>query len=422
MNELISIIIPCYNAEKTIKNTLNSILEQSYKNLEVIIVNDGSSDHTLDIANFYSFMDDRVKVVTQSNKGVAAARNNGLSMARGEYINFIDADDNYTNPNALSEMLEKIHQFDADMCVCNFVHPCFSQHLSEGLYDLTNQHDFFTYYQDFFASSMPWNKLAKRKCYTEPFIYGMKLGEDEIFNLENLHNLKKVYVLDKVYYNYYCTPYIPNDNASAITGAMRDSNNRDSVWHTFMKSQHLREDIVNKYFSNYKENMQYIRSFDFLFWVFFLMANNRVPEELLIDTYKGIFSDDLMKKTLEAKAKRGYVFKNITDKEIEKFCSVSYKAFRDIKLHNKALSLYKVLLGIFAEFMINDFDKPVEDDILYSVAQNLKANSTPEAIYTNLLLKGFKESERYYQVKMLEDLDDLDYKMWFNNGILSKVK
>ena len=116
---LISLIIPCFNAAKTLPRTLNSVREQDYKNLEIIIVNDGSKDNTLEVATKYATIDPRIRLITQENSGVSVARNNGLRNATGEYIMFLDADDNYTTPYAISNMMKRLQETGADMSVCS---------------------------------------------------------------------------------------------------------------------------------------------------------------------------------------------------------------------------------------------------------------------------------------------------------------
>src|SRR5579875_322194 len=91
MHPLISIIIPLYNAEKYIIETIDSALQQSYKNIEIIIIDDGSTDSSFNVAETYK--SDNIIVVKQENKGASAARNHGLKLAKGEYIQFLDADD-----------------------------------------------------------------------------------------------------------------------------------------------------------------------------------------------------------------------------------------------------------------------------------------------------------------------------------------
>ena len=90
---LISIIIPVFNVEQYIPQCLSSVLRQSYKNLEIICIDDGSTDSSLDILRHYQQTDTRIRVISQTNKGVAAARNLGLNLASGELLIFIDSDD-----------------------------------------------------------------------------------------------------------------------------------------------------------------------------------------------------------------------------------------------------------------------------------------------------------------------------------------
>ena len=109
----ISVIIPAYNAEKYITEAIDSVLNQSYKNLQLIVVNDGSTDRTLEIINKYS--DNRMKIISIQNGGVSKARNIGLDNAIGEYIVFLDADDKYLL-NAFQKMIEYCLASNADIC------------------------------------------------------------------------------------------------------------------------------------------------------------------------------------------------------------------------------------------------------------------------------------------------------------------
>lgn len=92
-NPKISVIVPVFNVEKYLKRCLDSILTQTYWNLEVLCIDDGSEDHSLEILKFYEKKDSRVRVYTQARKGPSAARNRGLDEATGDFISFVDADD-----------------------------------------------------------------------------------------------------------------------------------------------------------------------------------------------------------------------------------------------------------------------------------------------------------------------------------------
>lgn len=114
MIEKVSIIIPAYNVEREIEESIVSILEQTYDNLEIIIINDGSIDNTFSIIKRYASSDNRIKVINQENSGQSVARNKGLNEATGKYIYFFDADD-FLQKEAIFELVNKMQQFDADM-------------------------------------------------------------------------------------------------------------------------------------------------------------------------------------------------------------------------------------------------------------------------------------------------------------------
>ena len=117
---LISVIVPVYNMEKYLPKCLDSILGQTYKNLEIILVDDGSSDGSGDLCDRYAAKDIRIKVIHQNNKGVSGARNVGLDLASGEYIGFVDPDD-YIAPKMYELLLKHILQDGADIATCGNV-------------------------------------------------------------------------------------------------------------------------------------------------------------------------------------------------------------------------------------------------------------------------------------------------------------
>jgi len=413
MEKLISIVIPCYNAEKTLARTLNSIREQSYKNLEIIIVNDGSKDSTLELANSFSKMDNRIRVIDQANAGVSVARNNGVMSANGRYIMFLDADDNYTTPFAIANMCKKLEETGSDMCVCNFTHPCFEQYLQGGVLDLTDTNQFLAFFQDFFAYGMPWNKIAKRECYTEMFVPGVKFNEDELFNLDNLHNIKKVAIINEVYHNYYCAPYNPNLPASAVNSIYSEDlfwEKKSTIWHMGMKNHEYRVQSLKKFFPSRWQELQYVRSFDFFFWDFFLMAKNRVKEEHIVATCESIFETGLFQNSIQDKERYGLRLKPITKEEIADFVKLAYNAFIDIKTYNKKLSMYQVFLGLFYHKFYELTNEVDTRDILAKCAMNLKNSSSAEGCYVKALLdiKNSDSNENGCKIFMFE----ANMKLW----------
>lgn len=115
----ISVIVPVYNVEDYLSKCLDSIINQSYDNLEIIIVNDGSTDKSGDICEHYASQDDRIILVHQENQGLSMARNNALDIARGEYIGFVDSDD-WIAPDMFYTLYSNAIKYDADISMCNF--------------------------------------------------------------------------------------------------------------------------------------------------------------------------------------------------------------------------------------------------------------------------------------------------------------
>lgn len=119
MNELVSVIIPIYNAEDYIENCLNSIIKQTYSNIEIIAVDDGSQDRSFELCEKYAKHDSRIKMIKKENGGPSSARNRGLECATGKYIAFIDADDVVEN-NYISTLYKLINDDGADIASCGY--------------------------------------------------------------------------------------------------------------------------------------------------------------------------------------------------------------------------------------------------------------------------------------------------------------
>ena len=119
-NILVSIIIPVYNREKYIQDTINSVLSSSYKNIEIICVDDGSTDKSFEIIKNLALTDDRIIIFSQTNQGVSVARNTGLNISKGKYVMFVDSDD-FISPTAISKCCEYLEQFNADIICFNML-------------------------------------------------------------------------------------------------------------------------------------------------------------------------------------------------------------------------------------------------------------------------------------------------------------
>lgn len=191
---MISIIIPVYNAEKYINRCIKSIVNQSYKELEIVIVNDGSTDNSLHICEILAMQDYRIKVISQDNGGVSKARNTGLRLAKGEYVMFLDSDD-YMLPEMCKTMLDVLHKKQADCVICGIQEPEAGLWCPQKSMDYSTLEDFkkdFIYQLNTELLSPCWNKIFKRQLITNLFNEDISFGEDLIFDLEYLNNCTRL--------------------------------------------------------------------------------------------------------------------------------------------------------------------------------------------------------------------------------------
>jgi glycosyltransferase involved in cell wall biosynthesis len=215
----VSIIVPIYNAEKYIGYCINSIVSQTYQNIEIILVNDGSTDASLEICNNYATNDNRIKVIDIPNGGVSNARNIGLQEASGEYIQFVDADD--TIAQCMTEkMCELVENYNKDLAICGFdmitldsnnnVAEKIPFHCETIGYECVLEkkefHDKLC--RILFRTSLleePVNKIYKCKIIKDnniKFNENITLGEDFLFNMEYFKYVNGCVFTKERYYKY----------------------------------------------------------------------------------------------------------------------------------------------------------------------------------------------------------------------------
>lgn len=205
MNKKISVIVPIYNSSITLDRTLNSIVNQTYIDLEIILVNDGSTDNSLEICKKYVRRDNRIIIVNQKNKGVSEARNHGIDVSTGDFISFVDSDDILD-----LDFFEKLHNnfeiFNSDIVVSNV--RC-----------ITNDSEFFPYKSFYYKKECSkkqfikmllnfefgnavWGKLFTKKCIKNVKFKNIDVNEDFIFFWDAILRAKKFSFNFETYYGY----------------------------------------------------------------------------------------------------------------------------------------------------------------------------------------------------------------------------
>lgn len=208
----VSIIIPIYNAEEYLEKCVESVLNQTEKDIEVILVDDGSKDNSLKICRSYSERDKRVRVIHQENAGVSAARNKGIKIASGKYIGFVDSDD-WIEPDMYKTLLEKADKTLADIVMCDLLTVYSTGKTQEDTITqlpgslILEKSDFTpslllemagSACRCIYKNDRHSNELRR---YPLEFQLGVKFSEDRIFNLYAFGQANKIYYLKKSHYN-----------------------------------------------------------------------------------------------------------------------------------------------------------------------------------------------------------------------------
>lgn len=214
----ISVIVPVYKTEQYLRACVDSILHQSYSDLEVILVDDGSPDNCPQICDDYAQRDERVRVIHQNNAGVAAARNAGLDAACGEYITFVDSDD-WIDPDMYAGMMEmaKAHDCDVVMCDCLKEYEnrsqVYSHDIRAGFYDRVQlEQEYFPHLLmmpnvEYPPTISNWLCLFRNTERVPRYAEGIRYSEDLLFGAELMLNARSFYYMKgSCYYHYRMNP------------------------------------------------------------------------------------------------------------------------------------------------------------------------------------------------------------------------
>ncbi len=216
---MISIIVPIYNVSKYLKRCLDSIIDQTYKDLEIILVNDGSTDNSGDICEDYAKKDYRIRVIHKENGGVSSARNVGLDVAKGEYIGFVDGDD-VLDPKMYEVLILNAQKYDCDISCCQIATKNIDGSVNK-LYDnesslLNTEHLIENYFFDSFVKDTMYsqcNKIFKKSSLADLRYENYSYCEDILFIFEVLIRSQKIY------YDRFVGYYYIHRNTSAMTSS-----------------------------------------------------------------------------------------------------------------------------------------------------------------------------------------------------------
>lgn len=339
MNKL-SIIISIYNCEKYLEKCINSILFQTFKDFELILVDDGSTDNSRKICDLFADKDKRIKVLHKKNQGVSIARNEGINIASGEYITFVDADD-WIELEAYENLIDEIEKSNADLIIYNF-NKCINEKNIKNLFlendvVLKNKEDIHLLQAKLLATNMknieifnkkviglgfPWNKIYKReiiKKYNLKFEIKNKgtIFEDVLFNYKYLEYVKVVKITNKSLYNY---RIISNSASRKYTDNIFEINN--ILFKELLKYENLH--THDKYYYN----SLYIRIINNFFFATKVYLCNKDNKDLYFKRFKKL---------------KNYLKSDIYNKAFNKV---------DSKYCNLKIKLFKILIKFRLYFLI----------------------------------------------------------------------
>lgn len=207
MNDLISVIIPIYKVEEYLDECVASIVTQTHKNLEIILVDDGSPDNCPQMCDNWAAKDSRIRVIHKPNGGLSDARNAGIDAATGEYIAFVDSDD-FIKPDMLEKLYTAIQKEKADIAACGILNCEGDRRTAWGCRDFAGSSEqiLALLYDDAAYPVAAWNKLYRRSCWeTLRFPVG-KTCEDAFTTYRLVHNAKRIVMISEALYCYRIRP------------------------------------------------------------------------------------------------------------------------------------------------------------------------------------------------------------------------
>ena len=242
---MVSIIIPVYKVEKYLSKCIESIFKQTYFDLELILVDDGSPDKCPEICDTYASKDERVVVIHQKNAGVSAARNAGLEKAKGEYIGFVDPDD-WIAPEMYEQMIFAMEGSNADLAICGYDYYDEDYHVDEQRRykvrsnEVVDQREIMNRFSDMPPSIRHgvWNKLFRNNLlHTQRFINGLHSSEDVYFLNEYVQKIQSTVIVHHPYYKNLVR------QGSATHGGL----SIQSLAESFVAHEQMYKDAVGKY-------------------------------------------------------------------------------------------------------------------------------------------------------------------------------
>ena len=264
MKAKVSIIVPVYNVQDYLEESIQSIRYQTYKNLEIILINDGSTDSSKEICLKHSQEDERIVLINQTNGGAAAAKNTGLRNATGEYITFVDSDD-ILPEDSIEYRVNLLVKENADIVQGKFIN-LFTDGLEvttqKSFYSICSQREYMKQFLKNWENALFWNKLFKKKVLENIYFIEGRCIDDEFFTYKTIFKASKIVVSERIIYYY----------RMRVSSAIHNTKNniqkqRDQIDFMYLRYLDIKDtydsEICRIYIENLVDNyMQFFRKRD----------------------------------------------------------------------------------------------------------------------------------------------------------------
>lgn len=357
MKPCLSIIVPVYNGEKFIEKCIDSIINQTLKEIEILIVNDGSKDNTLSIIEGIAKKDSRVKILNQKNFGVSAARNNGISKVRGKYIAFVDADD-YIDKTMYEKMYKKAEKFNSDIVICNVNdvlnnNKKVSLNLNEGIIDIRKLTESEFLSNEYFKlGTAVWHKIFKSNLIKENKIkfinYSEVASEDTLFNYEAMLKAKRLYCIDEALYDYRINEVSLTKSKSAKENMVKRCMNTVSIMSDFLSKNRIKDEN----FIDYITYWQFINALSYVNELSIKSLVNSIKEYSKIST----FNKSIRKIALSSKLDKYFINHKGSYSIINKFFDKVFSLLCLCKLYCFAGAIHLLRLKRANKIQTNDIN------------------------------------------------------------------
>lgn len=327
-NKLVSVIVPVYNVEEYLVKSVDSILNQTYENLEIILVDDGSTDMSGAMCDSFKEQDGRIKVIHKKNGGLSDARNAGLEIATGDYIGYVDSDD-WAEPDMFELMVTNCEKYGADVAACRYSKVYKNLTVNEStdlILHMTRDEALETYICENVERPIynsVWSKLFKRDLVKDYRFPVGKKSEDIMYTTKAFCNMNSCVYIDKALYNYVC------DREGSIMAVKNGKHMLEDELPFFREGveyirEHVSEELGDKAFYHYCKRimlyfLDYMRTDGGKYYAFALADMLRDEKREIIQVYEEPFvkRGDRARMNLMLKSPRlYYMFADLYEKTI----------------------------------------------------------------------------------------------------------